>query len=483
MFAECEPRESAAAAGSALPPRDPGYLALAEYFRCPAGAVRVRTAAERPEAQGYFTFDSLVCYGTVSGIVPSSHIGDRLPDATHALNGHSHRTLPFDLAEVASNLREEQYRQNGRGYVERLTGGNAARYIYYLLRPSLPVHVRRHLQKIRLNGWESIFFPRWPVDVTVDALMRRALAFALQADGAAAVPFVWFWPDGAHSCVVMTHDVEGPAGRAFCDQLMDIDDEYGIKSSFQLVPEGHESTWQTLASRMRARGFEVNLHDLNHDGYLFHERDQFLERAGRINAYAREFGCGGFRAGAMYRQQRWYDAFEFSYDMSVPNVAHLEPQRGGCCTVMPYFVGGILELPLTTVQDYSLFHILEDYSTTLWKQQTAEILRNHGLVTYLMHPDYLSQPRARAVYLELLSYVRQLRTELPLWMALPGDVNEWWRNRSRMTLVEDGQAWKVVGPGSERARVGYATLADGKVQFSVVPPPDGTANAPAPALA
>ncbi len=40
----------------------------------------------------------------------------------------------------------------------------------------------------------------------------------------------------------------------------------------------------------------------------------------------------------MYREQRWFDAFEFSYDMSVPNAAHLEPQRGGCCTVMPYFL-------------------------------------------------------------------------------------------------------------------------------------------------
>ena len=68
----------------------------------------------------------------------------------------------------------------------------------------------------------------------------------------------------------------------------------------------------------------------------------------------------------MYREQQWFDAFEFSYDMSVPNVAHLEPQRGGCCTVMPYFVGDILELPLTTTQDYSLFHILGDvFDSTL----------------------------------------------------------------------------------------------------------------------
>jgi hypothetical protein len=26
----------------------------------------------------------------------------------------------------------------------------------------------------------------------------------------------------------------------------------------------------------------------------------------------------------------------FAYDMSIPNVAHLDPQRGGCCTIMPF---------------------------------------------------------------------------------------------------------------------------------------------------
>ena len=74
----------------------------------------------------------------------------------------------------------------------------------------------------------------------------------------------------------------------------------------------------------------------------------------------------------MYREQGWFDAFEFSYDMSVPNAAHLEPQRGGCCTVMPYFVGDILELPLTTAQDYTLFHILNDYSTRCGKSRSAD---------------------------------------------------------------------------------------------------------------
>ena len=38
---------------------------------------------------------------------------------------------------------------------------------------------------------------------------------------------------------------------------------------------------------------------------------------------------------AVYRNLDWYAALEFKYDMSVSNVAHLDPQRGGCCTSSP----------------------------------------------------------------------------------------------------------------------------------------------------
>jgi hypothetical protein len=69
----------------------------------------------------------------------------------------------------------------------------------------------------------------------------------------------------------------------------------------------------------------------------------------------------------VYRNLECFDAFRLDYDMSVPSVAHLDPQRGGCCTVMPYFIGDLVELPLTTTQDYSLFHILGDHSLDLWR--------------------------------------------------------------------------------------------------------------------
>jgi hypothetical protein len=375
--------------------------------------------------------------------------------------------LPFNLAEVVTNLQRERYRKKSHQYIYRATNTAFVQSAYYAIRPLLGVPIRRHLQKLRLRGWERIAFPRWPVDFSVDTLMRSAMAFLMKSHGLRRMPFIWFWPDGAESCVMMTHDVEGGTGRDFCGALMDLDDSFGIKSAFQIVPEDHCERSTGLVGRLRGRGFEVNLHDLNHDGGLFRDRGEFLRRASEINRHARELGCVGFRSGAMYREQDWYDAFEFSFDMSVPNAAHLEPQRGGCCTVMPYFVGDILELPLTTTQDYSLFHILDDYSTILWERQVDAIRSRNGLISFITHPDYLVDHRAREVYRQLLAHLRRLREEAILWVALPGEVDRWWRNRHGMSLLKDGDSWVVRGPDSERARVAYAVLDGDHVAFEL----------------
>ena len=440
---------------------------LAEYFGCPDPLVRIEINGRPSAREGYFTFRDVVCYGRLTTGDPAVHVTDDLLDAFAATDINDRSVgLPFELSEVVGNLRSEQYQQNGYRFLDRVTNATAAQHLYYFLRPMLRVGVRKHLQKIRLSGWERIAFPRWPVDTSVDALMRQTLALVMKQQGLKQLPFIWFWPDAAECAVMMTHDVEGLVGQEFCERLMDVDQEYGVKSAFQLIPEGREDVWRMLGTRIRARGFEVNLHDLNHDGYLFHARSEFLTRAKAINQYAREFECEGFRSGAMYRRQEWYDAFEFSYDMSVPNVAHLEPQRGGCCTVMPYFVGRILELPLTTIQDYSLFHILGDYSIGLWQQQVDAIKAQNGLITFLSHPDYLAAPHALAVYTQLLSYLRDLRGRSPMWMALPGEINRWWRNRRDMRLVNDGASWRVEGPGADRARVAYAVLDGAVVRYS-----------------
>ncbi len=333
------------------------------------------------------------------------------------------------------------------------------------MRPGLPVAVRKYFQKLYFRGWDRIPFPHWPVDRAVENIFEQLLVLSMKARKVKKVPFIWFWPDGDRSCVIMTHDVETTAGRDFCPQLMDLNDSFGIKGSFQIVPEKRYLVQEPFLKEIRSRGGEVNVQDLNHDGLLFSDRGEFLRRAERINNYARQFGARGFRSGVLYRNTDWYDALDFSYDMSIPNVAHLDPQHGGCCTVFPFFIGSILELPVTTTQDYSIFHVLGDYSIRLWQEQIALIREKHGLISFVVHPDYIIDDAPRRVYIELLQYLCELRSQGEIWMALPSEVSTWWRLRSKMNLVNMGDSWCIEGQGSERARLAYAVLENDRIVY------------------
>jgi hypothetical protein len=368
-----------------------------------------------------------------------------------------------DATQAIDHLRYEKYVPDWRVTppLSILAG------MYYFVRPILPVTIRKHVQQWYFRDWDKLSFPHWPVDTTVDDLHEELLRQSIRANSDRCIPFIWFWPDGAHSCAIMTHDVETAFGRDTCSTLMDTDDSYGIKSSFQIVPEQRYEMSDKFVDSIRHRGFEVVVHDLNHDGHLYRNRKEFQERAAKINAYGKRYGARGFRAGSLYRKQSWYDALDFAYDMSVPNVAHLDPQHGGCCTVMPYFIGEILELPVTTSQDYTLFNILNHDSIDLWKQQTELIMQKHGLVSFIAHPDYLASIRPRNMYEELLAYLVRLREAKNLWVTTPGDVNHWWRQRAEMTLLNEGENWIIQGAGKERARIAYATEDHGRLVFNL----------------
>lgn len=443
---------------------------LADYYRLePASLGCATVVGGGPHGEtGFFQFGGQVCYGRCqSGSTSDVGRADAFDASKHVAGGRSTLQLPFSFAETVDNLRLERYRAAMDGEKDFLTRSKLLTRSYYFFRRGIPLSVRRRMQRIYLRNWSTLPFPAWPVDCTVDRLHQELLRLLMETSGTKKVPFIWFWPHGASSCLIMTHDVESAAGRDFAFELLNIDASNGFRSSFQVIPEKRYKLSDEYAAEIRRRGFELNIHDLNHDGHLYRDRREFVSRAAAINSYIRKYGAHGFRAGSMHRRQDWYEAFQFSYDMSVPNVAHLEPMRGGCCTVMPYFVGAILELPLTTAEDYSLFHILQDYSLDVWKQQIHAVLKYNGLLSFLAHPDYLIEHRARQAYENLLRYLRKVIAKEHVWEALPGEVNEWWRARAKMKLIAGRNGWEIVGPSSERARLAYATLKGGQVAYEL----------------
>lgn len=444
---------------------------LSDYYRVPDEGLARVCAPPLSGEDGFFLFGpDVICYGkSATGVSPEIENAGRFDASRNANLKNSEVHLPFNPVQVVENLLRERYVKQRPAKNGRMVDLPIVRSTYYAVRELLPVSIRKHLQKFYLGDWSRLLFPRWPVDFTVDTLHERILRLSMQANGIQRMPFIWFWPNGAPNALIVTHDVETAAGRDFTRELIDLDEAHGIRASFQVIPEKRYEVPDEYVALIRSRGFEFNIHDLNHDGQLYQERQLFLQRSKKINSYVKKFATNGFRAGVMYRNLDWYDAYEMSYDMSMPNVAHLEPQRGGCCTVFPYFVGKILEIPLTTCQDYSLFQILNDYSIDLWKQQLALLRKRNGLMSFIAHPDYLIDASARKVYESLLQYLQQMVQREKIWMALPGEVDRWWRARSQMHLVQVDGRWTVEGPQSDQAKVAFAVLDGDNLRYEVTP--------------
>jgi hypothetical protein len=436
---------------------------VSEYFGRPNEFGEINAEHGSRGRQGFFRYQGIPCFGSLSSTETAPDL-QNAPDITSVRpEGGPALSLPFDPGEVVANLRYERYINNDL----TLEKDSLIRNAYYVLRRLLPVEVRKHLQRYRLRDWDGIEHPAWPVDTSVDDLCAELLKDRLRASGDQRWPFIWFWPEGLRGCLMITHDVESAKGRDFCETLCDVDRSYGFVSSFELIPEKRYAISEKFLEGIRSSGFEICLHGLCHDGHLFREKEEFLHRAEAIGQYARAWGAVGFRSPVMYRNPDWLAALEIDYDMSWPSVGHLDPQRGGCCTVMPYFIGDIIELPLTMTQDYSLFHILRRHDTQLWRDQMERILSRNGLVSCIVHPDYITEARELAVYRDLLELFRQTREERRLWTALPKEIALWWRNRRAMRMVKGGTTWRVEGPGSERARIAWAAVDNGQLRYSI----------------
>ncbi|HEX4922168.1 MAG TPA: hypothetical protein VFV92_15695, partial [Candidatus Bathyarchaeia archaeon] len=281
--------------------------ALVDRYRFPEECIQLQLSGSLSEDSGFFRFGpETICYGRSSAGFRKRTLQAGLYDILNdiGING-SDLLLPFNPTDIIENFRRERYVGRGQaaGNIRRV-----AKRGYYFLRPLLGTRLRRGIQKAHLQGWKKLTFPNWPVDTSVENICEKLLGLSLKAQGRNSIPFIWFWPNAATACVMMTHDVETTRGRDFCLSLMDIDDSYGIRASFQVVPEERYAVSPQFLASIRGRGFELNVQDLNHDGRLFSNRDEFRRRAKKINRYLAEYGCGGFRAAVLYREPDWYDA-------------------------------------------------------------------------------------------------------------------------------------------------------------------------------
>ena len=197
---------------------------LSEYYGTPL-IPRVAYPSEGfKNGAGFFRFGpNLVCYGECSRGVANDISNSEAFDVSKAITiANSELHLPFDIGNVIENLRRERYFRKLSGGTKGGTQRGWIRRCYYSVRELLPIWFRRYLQRAYLKDWRTLQFPHWPVDFTVDSLHESLMRMTMIAQGRDRVPFIWLWPDGAPSCLMLTNDVETADELFFCGTAVEI---------------------------------------------------------------------------------------------------------------------------------------------------------------------------------------------------------------------------------------------------------------------
>lgn len=349
--------------------------------------------------------------------------------------------------------------QDDRYYLEeryRVAGGRRSLPLsaYYALKPRLPRRLQIAMRRLYAKRQMRTEFPRWPIEPLLVERRREELRAELDRRGEERVPTIASWPEGRRFAAILTHDVEGPAGVANVRKIIEIERRHGFVSSWNFVAEWYPIP-DGLLDDVRASGCEVGLHAIKHDCKLFESRASFEAELPAIHRYLAEWDADGFRSPATHRNPDWMPELGARYDTSFPDTDPFEPQPGGCCSILPFFLGETVELPITLVQDHTLWEILREDSIDRWTTKSDWIVANGGLINLITHPDYLDTPARLRMYEEFLEY---LAAQEGGWYALPREVAEWWRTRAGLRCVEDGEEARIHGDGAERAGLTWACL-------------------------
>lgn len=313
--------------------------------------------------------------------------------------------------------------------------------LYYRLRPLIPVRLRQLLQRERnlgINAHERWYLPAAFIHDFQSAIAREPDRLVIHP-----------WPDGFRVTAALTHDVETKAGMELVDRLAALEEQYGLRSAWNIVPYKYKVDKGLLAD-LKQRGHEIGVHGFNHDGRLFESPRSFERRTAPINRAIAEFGSTGFRAPMVHRNLEWLQALEIDYDASCFDFDPFQAMAGGVGGVWPFLAGKFVELPYTLPQDHTLLVSLGETTPRIWLEKLAYLRRLAGMALLVTHPDYLDTPQRLDLYREFLEHLAE---QSDCWNALPHEIASWWRQRENLEIVTDDDSCEVIGPIAERARI------------------------------
>ncbi len=236
------------------------------------------------------------------------------------------------------------------------------------------------------------------------------------------------WPEGVRACALVTHDVEMLGGQARIPALTAIEDRAGVRSCWNFVVRRY-AVDLGLVAELRAAGHEIGVHGVYHDGRLFESPAVFRERLAVMVDAAQRWGAVGFRSPSLIYDRELLATLPFDWDSSMPAWDPFQPKPGDCRRFFPFELSDrCVELPVTLWQDFTLFEELGMTTIEVWRRQIELIHERGGLITVIVHPDYLLDGARLSLYEELLDTLRACES---LWIATPSEVVAWAKRGER----------------------------------------------------
>lgn len=315
--------------------------------------------------------------------------------------------------------------------------------IFYFLKPIIPRRLQISLRRIRAN---------WTVGSSqsgIETILCKPIKEYVLSSGR-EFPFIWFWPKDYDMACVVTHDVESGYGFQRVIKLAEIDERCGFRSAFNFVCEKYPID-EGVINELKDRNFEIGIHGVKHDGKKFSSDRVFKERLKIMEHYARRWNAVGFRSPSLLRKTSIMRSLPFEWDSSFPDWDPYGSQPGGCRTVFPFFLSSkTVELPVTMMQDHTLFEIVGKIDSAQWENKLAYISRLGGLVNLIVHPDYIFEGGRLTIYQRFLEYV--LSHNKP-WCAKPCEISKWWKERNESNIMDVDGSLVVQGPAAMRGTV------------------------------
>lgn len=286
-------------------------------------------------------------------------------------------------------------------------------------------------------------FPHYPIEKSVE-LIRHLFLKSLEIKTDKKVPCAQFWPGSKKCCFIATHDMETESSFKNIGKIREIEKRHCIMSSWNVLSKrykiGHAEI--KMLKGLKNEGCEIGIHGYNHDGKLpYISKEKMKKRILHALKRFEEFGCTSFRSPQLQRSEDFLHELSsyFECDSSVPDTDFMSAfaAKSGCCTVFPFFIGNMAEIPITLDQDFRLIYT-HKYNTEQifnnWKEKADFICQLGGVINILTHPDdyLIGNDKYLSGYEKFLNYMAKKYEDGKVYHDTISHVARWWKERDKI---------------------------------------------------